>query len=173
MVAYFDQGFSFLIPFFSEGRVLEFEKGYFDYLGIMGLSSRDFFLSSFLVDWFLYVLNVIAALIVLSVSKFGAFANTSFLVWLLPMISFGPCMILLSYILAFAFRKQETCGMVVGFGTAIVVFVPYFVIDMIIKDQISPLAVYLIGFFLPTFALYESFSVAITHVANWSCIFCK
>jgi hypothetical protein len=159
-------GFSFLIPFFCESRVLEFEKGYFDYLSTMGLSPFNFYFSSFIIDLGIYLINVTSGLAVLTIARFSPFLETDFIIWLLPLVGFGPSAIVLSYILGFLFESAETCSMVLSFAIAIIVFVPYFVISMILKGEITMLSRYILSFLLPTFGIYETFSVLYVHVGN-------
>jgi hypothetical protein len=152
-------GITFLIPFYAETRVEEVQLGHFDYLATMGLSPLIYYATAFILDLAIYFTNILASLIILLAVQYKGLIKTNFLNWFLPLFSFGPTLVSLSYLLAFAFKKKETAASALGFGVAIIVFLPYFIVYFVAKDNISMAATYLVSLFLPTFGLYQTLSV--------------
>ncbi|KAI8928437.1 hypothetical protein BC831DRAFT_112867 [Entophlyctis helioformis] len=156
--SFLSYGFTYMIPYYTTSKVDERERGHRDYLFTMGLAPLMYYTASFVVDFAVYLLNVVVGSIILQVFRVKAFTETNYLLWFLPMFLFGPMCILLSYCLAFLFRKQETAGMVLGFGMAIVVFVPYFFTYFVFNNVVSMNVIYGISAALPTYGLYQAFN---------------
>jgi hypothetical protein len=131
-------GFLSLTPAFAELRVEEYELGQFDFLSVMGLKVSAFYASAFLIDFFIYFLNLLVILVVMAAFQFQWFVDTNILNWALILINFGPAMIILSYLLALLFKKKETARMFLFFLVIFVLYLPTVLIQSFLGNQLSP-----------------------------------
>ncbi|KAJ1343289.1 hypothetical protein BSLG_002315 [Batrachochytrium salamandrivorans] len=156
--AFVVNAFAQMIVFFAISKVEERESKKRDYLFTMGLAPSVYYLSAFVVDAYAYLLNLLVSSLILLAFKVKAFSDTNYLNWFLPMFCFGAVCIPLSSCLSFMFRQQASAGAALGFGMSIVVFVPYFLVFFVAKNNLDQWIMYLISAIVPTFGFYSALS---------------
>lgn len=145
-------GLVFLLPFFTEGLIIERQQGHKEQISMAGVGPVTYYLSHLLVSLLLYWLSVIGAVAVLLVT-WDPFLRDNALAFILPVMFFGVALIPLSHLLSHVFVKQDSAGPILGFVSAMTVFIPYFIIQFPYKNQVPDNTVFLLSAFLPPFNL--------------------
>ncbi|KAJ3376123.1 hypothetical protein GGF31_000190 [Allomyces arbusculus] len=147
-------GLYFMTSFFTEQLVTERLDGQFGYLLTNALSPKAYFGTFFMISYLFALLPVLVSLIVLGVwTKWAAHSSVVGLVLLY--LVFAAVIVTGSGLLSFMFRSKGAVGPILGFGSAIVTFLPYFIADFALKSAISNHAIILLSIVLPSFGFYQ------------------
>ncbi|KAF9283732.1 hypothetical protein BGZ68_005120 [Mortierella alpina] len=128
--AFLTFAFSFFTTFVAANLVTEKELGQKAHLQNMGIKPSTYYLARFVIDWICYLVPVVACFVLMGITR-------------LQMITSGSW--------------SQSVGQVLGIGMSLVVFVPYFFVQFVFGGA-SLLAIVLIGFISPSFALERSIS---------------
>lgn len=152
---------SFLSTVFVQSLVMQREKGQRTLLTVQGVSGSTYYLAAFCRDIILYLMPLVLDFIIMYSVQLPIFINTSPLPWLLLAILAGPPIILQAYFFSFFFKRSGTVGPVVGFGQALLIFIPYFIVTFATNGQVPSWIAYLLTIVLtPTFGLQFAFKVS-------------
>ncbi|KAI9209272.1 P-loop containing nucleoside triphosphate hydrolase protein [Polychytrium aggregatum] len=121
-----------------------------------GVMPSVYYLSLFLVDCLAFGVSAIASFILLFSIPINFIRASNPLPLILVVLFFGPVTVLLSYILSFAFKSSKSVGPVLGVTVSLVVFVPYFIVDFALKNNVPAVFDFVIGFIIPTFGAYRA-----------------
>ncbi|RUS21769.1 hypothetical protein BC937DRAFT_91503 [Endogone sp. FLAS-F59071] len=134
------------------------EKGQRTLLTVQGISGGTYYIAAFCRDLILYLMPLVLDFIILYSVHLPIFINTSPVPWLLLAILAGPPIILQAYLFSFLFKKSASVGPLVGFGQALLIFIPYFIVTFATNGQVPLWIMYLLTIVLtPTFGLQFAF----------------
>lgn len=148
-------GLVFLLPTFTQTVASERTVGQLGQLSLAGVGSTVYFTSHLVSQLLLYWVSVIAAIVLLACLEDPLLGASPF-AFCFPIIMFGLPLIAVSHVLSHLFRNPDTIGPVLGFASAMVVFVPYFIITFPFENKISDGALYTLCFALPTFNVFAA-----------------
>ncbi|KAI9142741.1 hypothetical protein BKA69DRAFT_1123797 [Paraphysoderma sedebokerense] len=149
-------GLYFLLSFFTELLARERISNQLSYLITNTLSSRTYYLVTLTIFYFFYLLPVAVTFIALTAFQMKWFTESSILNFLLLSLPFGVAIATQSAILSFFFGKTQSVGPVLSFGSAIVIFVPYFIVEFASGNRIELWQLIVSSVFLPAFGFYRS-----------------
>jgi len=153
---------SLLIPFFIHNIVYEREKKIIELLKINGVKMKNYWISNFIFNYFIYLLMVIPFYMSeVTFSNLNILGNTSFSLILLTLLGWGIGQIGISYFFQ-AFISNENISIIISL---IIVFSIYFFsfclnFALYVLPREAP---YILNIF-PIFALYRIF-----HYITFSC----
>ncbi|TPX74006.1 hypothetical protein CcCBS67573_g04714 [Chytriomyces confervae] len=169
-----DIGSQLLPPFIVNGlqgtltlfglTVIEnYETGAAQQLFLSGLDPLSFFLASALIDYALYLMTSIILLTMLLALGYGAsiqcISEPSFAGYALPIILFGLVVIPQAYCFSYFFRTKPAFSALSSMLVSVVVFVPWSIVNYVLKNQVSMTVDLLISFFVPNYGLYRAISI--------------
>ncbi|KAJ3307062.1 ATP-binding cassette sub- A member 2 [Blyttiomyces sp. JEL0837] len=154
---------TFLTSFFAESRIRERTLGLSQQVLISGITPFAFTFATFITDFLLYLWTIVTTLILFSIcaysnpSLFRFFKDPCVLGYILPMIFYGPCLVFTGWGLGMNVSKGTDVGTLSGVLQTVVVFIPYFFLQLVYKNQISKPLIYITSFLLPPFGLTRVF----------------
>ncbi|KAF9977711.1 hypothetical protein BGZ73_005074 [Actinomortierella ambigua] len=149
--------FSFFITYVASTLVYEKEKGQKNHLQSMGIKPGTYYMARFVVDYACYLIPVVMVFVLMGGLRLQMITSGSWVPYFFLLLLSGLPFISLGYLLSVFFNDSQTVGQILGIGLSIIVFVPYFVVQFVTGGA-NLLAIILIGFFAPTFALDRSIS---------------
>ncbi|KAG0258829.1 ATP-binding cassette sub- A member 1 [Mortierella polycephala] len=155
--AFMTFAFSFFTTFVAANLVTEKELGQKTHLQNMGIKPSTYYLARFVIDWISYLVPVVASFVLMGVTRLQMITSGSWVPYLLLLLVSGLPFITFGYFLSLFFQKSQSVGQVLGVGMSLVVFVPYFFVQFVFEGA-SLLAIILVGFISPSFALERSIS---------------
>ncbi|ORZ35180.1 hypothetical protein BCR44DRAFT_34378 [Catenaria anguillulae PL171] len=159
-------GLYFMTAFLTEQLVRERADGQFDYFVVNTLSPTAYYTSFFIISSGFLLLPCAAASIGLGIWV-QWFRESNWLGIVLLFLAFSATTVTGSGFFSFFFRSKQAVGPVLGFGSAVVTFLPYFVFEFGVKSEVGLGVVYAITAFLPSFGLYRALAiVAQAHIAG-------
>ncbi|KAJ3239478.1 ATP-binding cassette sub- A member 2 [Chytriomyces hyalinus] len=172
--AVIDIGSQLLPPFIVNGlqgtltlfglTVIEnYETGSTQQLFLSGLDPLSFFLASALIDYALYLMTSVILLIMLLAVGYGAsiqcISEPSFAGYAFPIILFGLVVIPQAYCVSYFFRTKPAFSALSSMLVSVVVFVPWSIVNYVLKNQVSMSVDLLISFFVPNYGLYRAIAI--------------
>ncbi|KAF9197383.1 ATP-binding cassette sub- A member 5 [Haplosporangium sp. Z 27] len=155
--AFLTFAFSFFTTFVASNLVAEKENGQKSHLQNMGIKPFTYYMARFVIDMACFLIPVIAAFALMGGVRLQLITSGSWVPYFLVVLIAGLPFISFGYLLSLFFQKQQSVGQVLGIGLSLVVFVPYFFVQFVFGGA-SLLAVLLIGFIAPTFAMERAIS---------------
>ncbi|KAJ3017413.1 UNVERIFIED_CONTAM: ATP-binding cassette sub- A member 2, partial [Siphonaria sp. JEL0065] len=142
----------------AEARVKENENGVVSQLYLSGINARSFFIATAVADGLVYLWAVASSVFFLCVIGFPAglpfVAQPSLAGYIFPMLIYGTVVLPYGYCLSFCFKKPTSVGTVGASLLSLIVFVPYFVVEFIVK-AVSREATLGFSALVPSFGLYQ------------------
>ncbi|KAI8866896.1 P-loop containing nucleoside triphosphate hydrolase protein [Ramicandelaber brevisporus] len=148
-------GLSFTVVGATASLVLDRETGIRDHMIIMGLSTRVYLAANIIRDTILFMIPCSISLILLAATKVPVFIETNFAGFFFLILFTGPGFLLFAYNWSRLFNKAASAIAVTGIVISICNFLPYLIVQVALKDNVSNLANLLIGLFVPTYALFR------------------
>ncbi|KAI9591443.1 hypothetical protein BDF19DRAFT_455026 [Syncephalis fuscata] len=151
-------GFSYFTAFYATTVVREREQGHRAHLSSMGIGSRVYLLASFIRDFVLSLIPIVASIVLLAATQLPVFAEGSALPWIFVELLLAIPMIGQAYLISNLFQRSTSVGATIGIGMAVIVFVPYFIVHFVFQDAISLMTICIVAIFLPTFGADRALS---------------
>ncbi|KAJ1565622.1 hypothetical protein HK096_001289 [Nowakowskiella sp. JEL0078] len=118
--AFMANGAVMFLSFKAVPQVRDREQGFLDLLVISGMTPLSYYLGVFIIDLFSYYLSMTCAFLVVVAFQFPYFVGTNPLAFILPLLFFGPVIILMAYTASFFFKKESSVGPLLGMGSSII-----------------------------------------------------
>ncbi|ORZ35188.1 hypothetical protein BCR44DRAFT_1124534 [Catenaria anguillulae PL171] len=152
-------GLYFLVSFLAAQLVRERIDGQFDFLTVNTLSIRAYFDSFYLVSFVLLIIPCTAVFAALAVFV-PWFRETTWIGLALTFIAFSASTVTSSGMFSPLFQSKSAASVVVGFAAAIIAFVPFFVLSLIVKTQVSLAVILAMTALVPSYGLQHVLTAA-------------
>ncbi|KAG0376564.1 ATP-binding cassette sub- A member 5 [Mortierella sp. AD032] len=158
--------FSFFTTFVAANLVTEKEHGQKQHLQNMGIKPITYYLARYVIDLISFLIPIVACFVILGAARLQMITSGSWVPYLIVLLFAGFPIISFGYLLSLPFEKSQSVGQVLGVGLSLIVFVPYFFVQFVFQGA-SNLAIVLVGFIAPTFALERAIaSIAVASTSG-------
>ncbi|KAJ3410864.1 ATP-binding cassette sub- A member 5 [Chytridiales sp. JEL 0842] len=156
--AFIVNALTFFVGFFAEARAREQENGLTQQLLLTGMSTKAFYTATFIFDFILYLWAAVTTLLLLLAFQLKFFLNTSLLGYILPILAYGLALVPFAYMVSFNAKKGANVASVANIVQSVVIFLPYFIVQFIAKNQLPKSLDFILCALTPSFGLFRALS---------------